>query len=286
MFKAPLSVILAIICPSVLIGQEMKDHPGAVYEIGISLSYYQSTYLVSGIDETLIRAELYDPDLYSAKSNERDSRAVLLQIPVQLHRNVYVKPLVGFEWVNKESSSDFSYSDEVGLDYDIWLNYRYVRFGGEIGFSLPLFTQNNEDGFIHNGLTLQAGVGYSTAININPNELRYVSNDPLTGPDEQIQLDLSEVLEGKTLSNGHFAGRISYKGLFVSFIKHFDNEDVLLTKANEYNFIDNENSRSNAWMLGVGITLPLFSWQDYTKKGDQLHEPARMHFAPPFHRKL
>ncbi|MEM9050858.1 MAG: hypothetical protein AAGC47_02295, partial [Bacteroidota bacterium] len=263
--------------------REMRDHPGAVYEIGAGISYYQSSYTVSGIDETIIRAELFDPALYSTESNSRDNSSLIIQLPIQLHRLAYVKPLVGYEWVKESETGDFSYSDVTNLEYDIWLNYRYVRLGAEIGLSVPIFSGNNADGFIHNGLTIQIGVGYTTAINI-ANDLNYKSNDPLTGPDEQIRVDLNEVLRGRTISNGHVSGKIMYKGIFVSLMKYFDNEDVLVTQRNEYNFIENENSRTNSLMIGIGLSIPLFSWKDYTESGYVLKE--KLEFTNPFKRKL
>lgn len=282
-----LAIIIVLVLPRLSVAQgmrEMKDHPGALYEIGIGVSYYHSSYQISGLETTLIRSELYDQSLYNTQNNERDFRSVMVQIPIQLHRFAYVKPLFSYEWVKESPNGDFSYSDVTDLEYNISLNYRYFRLGAEIGFSVPLFSENNEDGFIHNGLSIQLGVGYSAGICIGPDNIEYNSNDELTGPDEQIQADLQTVLEGRSIANGHLKGAICYKGFFINFMQYFDNADVLLTKRNEYSFIENDNKRSNSLMIGIGISIPIFSFQDYSNKqysvGDKL---APSH---PFHRKF
>jgi hypothetical protein len=59
-----LALISILVLPQLIDAQgmrEMKDHPGALYEIGVGVSYYHSAYQISGIETTLIRSELYIP---------------------------------------------------------------------------------------------------------------------------------------------------------------------------------------------------------------------------------
>jgi hypothetical protein len=257
-----------------------------LYELGLSFSYAQSNYLISGLDVTLIRAERFDPDLYSTSSNPRKGNAFFVQLPVQLHKYFFIRPMIGYEWHRDNSNSDFSYEDVLGLEYDIWLNYSYLRFGGELGFSVPLLNKNkNKSGYLHNGLSIQCAFGITSARNLTPGELIYISNDSNTGPDSQIQLNLREVLEGRSVANKHISATLSYKGLFFQFIKFFNNEDVLTTKANEYDFVDNKNTRTGYWMLGLGLSLPLISCKDYKTREDKDNSPSGLKFVDPFLRK-
>lgn len=132
---------------------------------------------------------------------------------------------------------DFHYTDNRDLDYTISLQYQYVSLGSLVK--------------VYPAGGLHFGLGAQVAFNVATDNLTYTSNMPELGPDLQIQQSLREVLVGSNDIN--LLGQVGYDfnfGLQLEARYVLGLSDVLETRANGFNFIENSNRGS-----GFQITL-------------------------------
>ncbi len=139
---------------------------------------------------------------------------------------------------------DFHYTDVRDLDYTIKFNYQYVSLGGLVK--------------VYPGGGLHLGLGAQAAFNVASDRLMYTSNMPELGPDLQIQQSLREVLTGSNDIN--LLGQVGYDfnfGLMVEARYVLGLSDVIETRANGFNFIENVNRGSGFQVtLGWAIKFP------------------------------
>lgn len=132
---------------------------------------------------------------------------------------------------------DFHYTDSRDLDYNIKLNYQYLSLGTLVK--------------VYPAGGINFGMGAQVAFNVATDRLVYTSNMPELGPDLQIQQSLREVLVGSNDIN--LIGQVGYDfifGLQVEARYVLGLSDVLETRANGFNFIENVNRGS-----GFQVTL-------------------------------
>ncbi|MBC6995661.1 porin family protein [Neolewinella lacunae] len=133
---------------------------------------------------------------------------------------------------------DFNYSDVRDLEYSIGFNYQYLSLGGLIK--------------TYPGGGLHFGVGAQVAFNVATDKLTYLSNMPELGPDLQIQQSLREVLVGSNDINVLLQAGYDFPfGLMVEARYVLGLKDVLETRANGFNFIENTN-RSSGFQITLG----------------------------------
>jgi hypothetical protein len=132
---------------------------------------------------------------------------------------------------------DFRYADVRDLEYTMSFNYQYLSLGSLVKV------------YPTGGLNL--GLGAQVAFNVAKDRIRYTSNMPELGPDLQIQQSLREVLTGSNDINLLIQGGYDFPfGLMVEARYVLGLKDVIETRANGFNFIENVN-RSH----GIQVTL-------------------------------
>lgn len=134
-------------------------------------------------------------------------------------------------------SSDFNYTDIRDLEYSVRFGYQYVSLGGVIK--------------LYPAAGISFGIGAQAAFNVATDQLKYTSNMPELGPDLQIQQSLREVLIGSNDINLLLQAGYDFNfGLMVEARYVLGLSDLLETRANGFNFIENKNRGS-----GFQITL-------------------------------
>lgn len=133
---------------------------------------------------------------------------------------------------------DFNYTDTRELEYTIGFDYQYL--------SLGTLVKVYPTGGLH------FGAGAQVAFNVATDKLTYTSNMPELGPDLQIQQSLREVLVGSNDINLLLQAGYDFPfGLLVEARYVLGLSDVLETRANGFNFIENRN-RSSGLQLTLG----------------------------------
>jgi len=133
---------------------------------------------------------------------------------------------------------DFNYTDNRDLEYTIGFDYQYLSLGSLVK--------------VYPGGGLHFGAGAQVAFNVATDKLKYTSNMPELGPDLQIQQSLREVLVGSNDINLLLQAGYDFNfGLLVEARYVLGLSDVLETRANGFNFIENTN-RSGGFQLTLG----------------------------------
>lgn len=133
---------------------------------------------------------------------------------------------------------DFHYTDNRDLDYTMQFSYQYLSLGSLVK--------------VYPAAGINFGMGAQVAFNVAPDQLKYTSNMPELGPDLQIQQSLREVLTGRNDIN--LIGQVGYDfnfGLQLEARYVLGLSDVLETRANGFNFIENAN-RGSGFQLTLG----------------------------------
>lgn len=146
------------------------------------------------------------------------------------------------EIIFADMGSQFTYKDELDLEYQMNFRFQYVSLGTQVK--------------VHPMGPLHFATGIQVAFNVAPNEIDYSSNMPELGPDLQIQQSLREVLRGSNDINLLLGIGADFEfGLQVELRYRLGLRDVLETQANGFNFIENEN-RSSGFSAMIGWLIP------------------------------
>lgn len=188
---------------------------------------------INNIDITII------PDVFSEETYQTEHlpRLGFAGGLVFYHRFYKSRFAVQPEILFASRGGDFHYTDVRDLDYTVSFNYQYVNLGA--------LAKVYPAGGLHFGL------GAQVAFNVSEDKLTYTSNMPELGPDLQIQQSLREVLVGSNDIN--LLGQVGYDfhfGLMVEARYVLGLSDVIETRANGFNFIENVNRGS-----GFQVTL-------------------------------
>lgn len=245
----------------------------------------------------LIRADLYDPATYKTTETieERFRRTKTFGGMLSLRPRavpLYIDLSVDYEWTKQNDGSggqldtadtgedyqnwDFRYSDTLGLRYWVWCNYEYTVISGRLylpaigfkfGTGLLFLGWHPGDGFgeslrseyLSSPKTITIGpvFGGGVALNTNPRGIAYRSNQPLLGPDEQIQANLNNSLVGKTIVSWFYGFDVRWRFMGLSATWYRSNSDAIRTEANPYYLQEVRNVRRTDWLWSLRVTLPL-----------------------------
>ncbi|MEM6397900.1 MAG: outer membrane beta-barrel protein [Bacteroidota bacterium] len=140
--------------------------------------------------------------------------------------------------------SSFSYTDELGLDYQMDFRYQHVSLGTQVK--------------VHPMGPLHFAAGLAVNFAVSPDAINYSSNMPELGPDLQIQQSLREVLRGSNDIQLLLGAGFDFDfGLQLEVRYRLGLRDVLETQANGFGFIENPNRYSGlSATLGWWIPFP------------------------------
>lgn len=219
---------------------------------------------MDGIAKTIIRDEWYPDGSYATSDRFRLRALIGAYLDIQPTNVEWLRLEVSVDYehawgpskkdpsdLDGAGNHDFEYMDWFNgntantadsLRYRLWFNYSYV----DIGVVTNLMFIGND------AFRLGPCIGFNVGFNVTPKSLSYRSNHPELGPDLQIQENLSNVLRGKTAAwlIGGVGAQVGRVDLFARY--RLGLNDLVVTEANSYNFIDNKNSAQVSWLFGVG----------------------------------
>ena len=199
-----------------------------------------SSSKISEIQTTLIRP-IFPVDTYTTTQNTLLGFTGGVFVHYRFKKSKFaIQPEINYT----SQGGNFHYEDIEELAYDINFKYAYLNFAPVVKF----YT-------VHG---LYAGVGPQLGIIVNRSALTYTSNQPLLGPDLQIQGSLREVLKGNNqVSLILNAGYDTPFGLSINARWTYGVSDAIETLANGFYFIENKNT-SSSFQLTLGYHIPFF----------------------------
>lgn len=249
-----LAYLIGLLLPNIVLAQGLT--PG----LRLGASYGR----MDGTAQTIIRDEWYPEGSYATSERFR-WRALIggyLDIQPTNVKWLRIEASVDYEhaWgpskndpmeFDRARNHDFEYVDWFNgntansadsLQYRLWFNYSYVN----IGLVTNLYFIGSDE------FRLGPSFGFNVGFNVTPKDVTYRSNHPDLGPDLQIQENISNVLKGKTATwlIGGMGAQMGNLDLFARY--RFGLNDLVITGANSYNFIDNKNSAQVSWFFGAG----------------------------------
>ncbi|MEM8583574.1 MAG: outer membrane beta-barrel protein [Bacteroidota bacterium] len=140
--------------------------------------------------------------------------------------------------------SAFSYTDQLGLEYQMNFRYQHVSLGTQVK--------------VHPMGPLHFAAGLAVNFAVSPDAITYSSNMPELGPDLQIQQSLREVLRGSNDIQLLLGAGVDFNfGLQLEIRYRLGLRDVLETQSNGFGFIENPNRYSGiSTTIGWWIPFP------------------------------
>lgn len=229
---------------------------------------------MEGTDKMLIRSEWYPDDSYRTSAPMRLRAVIGGYVDLDLFKIMSkgsradwlrLEASVDYEhsWgpgkknpddFDKTSNFDFEYEDWFdgntansadSLRYRLWFNYSYVNVGTVLNIQ---FIGADEFRF-------GPCIGFAFGFNVTPRNISYRSNHPELGPDLQIQENISSVLRGGTAAwlIGGLGAQLGSVDVTARY--RLGVNDLVITEANAYNFIDNKNSAPRSFFFTVGYRI-------------------------------
>lgn len=194
---------------------------------------------LTNINTSLIRP-VFDQSTYSTSEKSRFGVSAGFFLYNRFKKSkLAVQPEISYA----QYGGSFDYSDINDLTYSIDFNYDYFNVAMQLK--------------VHPVGGLFTGVGPQVGFNLSE-QLTYISNEPLTGPDLQIQRSLQEVLKART--DFSFIASLGYEfrqGLVFEGRYKVGVSDAMQTLSNGFYFIENDNN-SSAFQFLVAYAIPFY----------------------------
>lgn len=261
LYSVPAGICLLMTAPT--LGQDTKKaHFWAGFRAGATQGR------IEDLATTMIRSEWYAPESYRVEARQRRRLLVGGYLDIKPLENVPFRIEIGVDYEHafsrtsddfeKAGNYDFTYQDWYSspsgladsLRYKIWLNYSYLDI--TLMPKAQLLTFGDRD---KNALTI--GIGASAGFNVTPEDIDYLSNHPSLGPDVQIRQNLANTLKGTSAFWLVGGLELTWGPMDVCARYRRGVKDLVRTEANSYNFVENQNSGGDSFLVGVGIHVDL-----------------------------
>lgn len=230
---------------------------------------------IDGTAKTLIRDEWYPDDSYRTDAPMRLRALVggyldldLFELATKGANKDWLRLEVSVDYEHswgpsKKEPEDFENTDNFDFEYEdwfdgntsnsadslryrLWFNYSYINLGAILNMQF-IGTDN---------FRLGPSLGFAFGFNVSPKNITYRSNHPDLGPDLQIQENITSVLRGGTAA-WLIGGIGAQVGDHVDIAARFrlGLNDLVITEANAYNFIDNKNNSPRSIFFSVGFRI-------------------------------